>query len=456
MPKQPKPKPKPYTQAEALALQEQVGQLTYQLAAIRETDQTFYVGQQYAADIYRSRSDYDRLTVIGQAMLAWRVNPIARALVEITNDFVIGDGVVWDVDDDHSREFLQQFWNHDLNTMDEQLDESCDELTRTGDLFLLWSVADGFPYVRGVPSEQIVNIQTANNDYRQEQYYFRSRIDDSPWPAYNAADPGQNVFMRHYLINRPLGNFFGESDMGPVLKWLGRLTTLVEDRAILNHVANLVLLILEGDFKDDNERLARQAELNLHPPTPGSILVKNKSETWSTLVADLKAHDAAADILAVKRMIAAGWGVPLHYLAEPESATRTTADAAGTPTFRRFTRRQRTIKRVVTGTLQTALSIRRRVDPKIPEKVAITVTCDDVTERDNAALALAVNRIYPAVSELYDRHLFTEQELLDSVLRMMGQKYEKQAPRGLRRSLDKSQPAPSTPDPTATPPEEGE
>ncbi len=55
---------------------------------------------------------------------------------------------------------------------------------------------------------------------------------------------------------------------------------------------------------------------------------------------ELESGDAATDGLALKKMIAAGAGVPLHFLAEPESATRTTAEAAGGPTFRRFEQRQ--------------------------------------------------------------------------------------------------------------------
>ena len=52
-------------------------------------------------------------------------------------------------------------------------------------------------------------------------------------------------------------------------------------------------------------------------------------------------QEAGEDGLAAKRMIAAGAGIPLHFLAEPESATRTTAECAGGPTFRRYEQRQK-------------------------------------------------------------------------------------------------------------------
>ena len=55
----------------------------------------------------------------------------------------------------------------------------------------------------------------------------------------------------------------------------------------------------------------------------------------------LSSQEAGEDGLAVKRMVAAGAGIPLHFLAEPESATRTTAEFAGGPTFRRYEQRQK-------------------------------------------------------------------------------------------------------------------
>ncbi len=45
----------------------------------------------------------------------------------------------------------------------------------------------------------------------------------------------------------------------------------------------------------------------------------------------------------------------------------------------------------------------------------------DITERDNSTLALAVSRVYPAMSELFDREGIDEKELLRMVYRMAGE-----------------------------------
>jgi len=44
-----------------------------------------------------------------------------------------------------------------------------------------------------------------------------------------------------------------------------------------------------------------------------------------------------------------------------------------------------------------------------------------MTEKDNASLALAVSRIYPAFSEIFDRDGIDENEFLRIVYRMVGE-----------------------------------
>ena len=86
---------------------------------------------------------------------------------------------------------------------------------------------------------------------------------------------------------------------------------------------------MSAKFSNKAEKLARQAELSANPPSPGSILVTDDSETWTVINPTLASFEASEDGLALKKMIAAGSGNPLHFLAEPESATRTTAESVG-------------------------------------------------------------------------------------------------------------------------------
>ncbi len=253
-----------------------------------------------------------------------------------------------------TRQFLQDFWQHPLNHMDSRVIDWCDELTRTGELFILVTTdAGGMSYVRAVPALDVAEITCAENDLEQETLFTLK--DGRAYPGRTVAlnSEGNPPFLLHYAVNRPVGALHGESDLAPLLKWLARYSGWLEDRARLNRFRTTFLYAITLKGSTGAERIKRQAELNLNPPSPGSLLVKDDSETWETLAPRLESSDANEDGLAIKKMIAAGAGIPLHFLAEPESATRTTAESAGGPTFRHFEQRQEFVLWMLRDLLQS-------------------------------------------------------------------------------------------------------
>ena len=117
----------------------------------------------------RDRLPYDQQTILQQALEAWRSNPLARRIVGLTSQYVVGGGVRITCAHPATEEFLQHWWGHELNQCTLRIYEWCDELTRAGELFfLLSSDAAGMTYVRAVPAGQITAIETAENDLQQE------------------------------------------------------------------------------------------------------------------------------------------------------------------------------------------------------------------------------------------------------------------------------------------------
>ena len=84
-------------------------------------------------------------------------------------------------------------------------------------------------------------------------------------------------------------------------------------------------------------------------PRPGSIIISD-SEHWEAVTADpRRRRDRGRQ--GIRLMIAAGAGVPLHYLAEGDSATRATAREMGT-TLRRFAHRQFLFESILTDLIR--------------------------------------------------------------------------------------------------------
>lgn len=424
------------------------------LAVSPITDNNFFPSGM--SDLYRDRVSYDRETILAETLRSWRINPIARRIVILNTAFIIGEGFVPKSANKATQNFITEWWTNDLNDLDAQLPEWTDEITRTGDLFLLCSIADnGMLYARAVPSEQIKDIQCKANDVRQEVFYSRGEIDHDGYPAYDPNEE-QSHFMLHYTTNRPVGAKFGEPLLAPLLPWIGRFSTWLEDRARLNHFRNAMMYIVRGKFKSEAERAARENYLNAHPPTPGSVRVTGEDEAWGILSATLDSFDASVDGLALKKMIAIGAGFPLHYLAEPESSTRTTAEASGSPTFRSLEQEQKRFVKFIEKLVRLAVELRKVHNRNLVPKT-ISIEAPDITERDNAQLAMAFARGYPHLADLFDRGLIDETELMKRCYLLMGATYDDTAPKGLKRPLvNTTQPSEPVDDPEAKKSEEPE
>lgn len=380
----------------------------------------------------RDRQPYDRQTVFEQALEAWRLNPLARRIVGLTSQYVVGGGIQINCEHPSTLAFLKDWWQDGLNQGPLRVYEWCDELTRSGELFFLCSSdGAGMTYLRAVPAAQISTIETAANDLQQETTYTQqipgALGDTKTWLAYDSrtdargADGRFPTVVLHFAINRPVGAVRGESDLAPLLKWLARYAAWLEDRARLNRYRNAFYFVVRSRFVSEAERAARQASLNNAPPTPGSILVTDESESWEVIHPKLDSQDAAQDGLALKKMIAAGAGLPLHFLAEPEGSNRTTAEAAGGPTFRHFEQRQLFFCEVIRQLAELAVRRRAAYDRRVRCDAAIRVQGADLSARDNAALAIATRAASHAFFDLFDRSLISREELLRLIYRFAGE-----------------------------------
>jgi hypothetical protein len=402
-----------------------------------ETEQTFLIGRSWNG-LYRDRYSYERDTILEEAIRAWRLNPLARRLTNLFKIYNV-DGIGYKCEDAETKKFLDEFWNHELNNIDDMLEEISNEIFLTGNLFPTYSVGmDGMTFIRIFPTDQIQEIKTAPNDLRQEQAYITKPVsmDVESQTFFNL--PTAPVFMRHHAINRLAGTIWGEGEIWSDLPWLGRYAAFLEDRVRLNRYRQAFIYDVTVEGMSDIQIKARKAEIQRNPPASGSVNVHDVNETWDIKSPKLDSGDAERDGLAIKKMIAVNH-VPMHYLAEPESSTRTTADAAGTPTFKAFENHQDTFKKILKSVLQIAVRRKSEKDSKVSTSAKIEITAGDATERDNAALSLGVSQIVQSIGELYDRKLLDETEYMRLVYRFAGETLPEdfKAPKGLRKPVVK-------------------
>jgi len=316
-----------------------------------EKDNFFVPGE--VASAFRDRPSADYRIIIEKSLQAWRDDGLARRIVNLTTQFSVGRGFRFFAGDAAVDDFLHEFWENELNRMDARLTEWSDELCRTGNLFImLASDSSGMSYVRAIPAGLIEEIVPMENDIEQPQY-FRMREMTDPVrmnipeekivaPA-SLLEPVPGESMLHFTVNRPIGGQWGEPDLAPILLWLERYQTWLEDRWNLNHYRSSFVYVVKAPELSDEERRLREHHLNLRRPTPGTVYVVGQNEEWEALHPNLESSDANEDGLAIKKMIAAAAGIPVSFLSEPGSVSKAESGGMEDSACRNFRQRQQVL-----------------------------------------------------------------------------------------------------------------
>jgi hypothetical protein len=342
------------------------------------------------------------------ALTAWRRNPLAWRIIAITADYVLGDGIRISSPQRSLRNFIHAFWHHPLNRMDNRLESMCDELARSGDLFVLLfrNPQDGMSYIRFVTKDRIQKIETAPNDWEIETAFLETQDTGIPLRWRGAASDGRNpenadvpqgsedAVMLHYTVNRPLGALLGESDLAAMLPWLMRYARMLEDRLRLHWAVRSFLWMVTVPTHKIKEKQQQYA----HPPEAGAIVVKDEGENWQAVTPNLNATDAQHDLKAVRGMIDAGSGYPPHWRGEAADANLATATAMQTPAERHLKRRQQyfifVLQDILYHAYQRAATAGFLPRLKTSDYDALfTVQAADISRDDNEAMARAAAQI---------------------------------------------------------------
>ncbi|MBC7262176.1 MAG: hypothetical protein H5T63_09190, partial [Chloroflexi bacterium] len=363
---------------------------------------------------------------LDDALAAWRTNPLARRIVSLTTDYVVGSGISVSSGHEWVDKFIAEFWRN--NHMERRCYDWCDELTRSGELFIVMRTegVSGASFVRAVPAAWIDRIETDPDDYERELRYHEivpGEIDGRWWQAAIPGTERQEQVMLHYAINRAVGCVRGDGDLTPLLPWLKRYKDWLENRVRLNKYKTAFLWDVTVSSRPGASDVLRQKRFQYQkPPEPGSIIVHGDTEKWEAVSPKIEAWDAKEDGRAIRLIIAAGAGVPLHFLSEGESATRATAAEMGDPTFRHYYHRQLLFGRMLQDLLEVAVrraQARGRGKPFADLKLSVKFA--DITKKDNQMLAQSAWLITQALDLMAKHGWVDRQTAIELAMKFAGE-----------------------------------
>ena len=323
-------------------------------------------------------------------------NPTAKRILHLYRDFIVGDGVSFDCEDEEVKSWLDKFWNDPVNNLELHWDNWAWEIWRDGELII--PVAEnehtgrlqiGYIDPRNVREVRIdknnslittdVVLSSTGRDlvYKVVQVNEKTGLMEIP-----EGGEGGTFF---FAVNRPTNATRGKSDLFPLADWLDVL-----DRTLFSEVERNELMkafIWDVEIKGDGERVReRTSQIQKDQPDPGSMIVHNNEEIWKALTPDFKQTGAVEFVKYLKNYTVTSAGLPPHYMGEAEDVNRSTGDNMRDPVVKMLKQKGKVVGNAIKQMLTFAVhrGVARGMLQKTALDAEITVNLFDPSEKDTA------------------------------------------------------------------------
>jgi hypothetical protein len=318
---------------------------------------------------------YDYLRMHALAFYAFHNDPIAKRIVEITRDFVLGRGFKIVCDNPKAQALWDAF--AEVNQIEILVDHIVAESSIYGENFLWWlpnhdtkigyRLAPGqevpkglLPRVRLLDPSGIWEIVTFPEDITRVLYYYYNA--PTQYQLYGGTSAGKPVpttkyivqqvpadQVDHFKLNCVSNEKRGRSDLYSVLGDLKRLRDTIDYEIILQQKQSAWAIdtTIEGS-QTDVDNYVRQMESLGTIPTAGNEFAHTKKIERQYLSNTAGAKGSSSAFHNVMNKICAGSGIPYSYFGFQDASGQTRASAlvATEPVAKKFEKRQDYVTRI--------------------------------------------------------------------------------------------------------------
>jgi hypothetical protein len=383
--------------------------------------------------------------------LSWYLydrNPLAKRLINVMRDFLVGEGLAIHAEDPDVQEVIDDFWNDPQNSMDINLPEYVKELGIFGEqiFFVTRNPIDGRVRLWYIDPWEIFSVAYAQGEMAERSISFPIKVwlrqrsmDKEPTELiciHPDEDPDSETFglqtgnCFYFAINKAKRGARGRSDIFAHADWLDVYEQMMFDMADRGKLEDSYIwdVLLKGM---NAEEINQWVKDNGQPPLPNSVRAHNENVTWSAVAPDLKGADRSAFAKLFLTHIVGTAGYPAHWFGEGDRTNRATAQEMGWPTYKSLESRQRYFKYMLTSILNYVVDSAMAAGTISPDcDREFQVSTPDLAIRDTQAIAAAVQPVAQAVSLAIQEQLMTKETgvaVLDSVFTQLGVEVDAQA-----------------------------
>lgn len=283
------------------------------------------------------------------SIAAYRVNPMAKAIIDTYTSFCVGDsGVKLLVTNAEVNVVAQQFWTDPINDLPGKQELGLRSMMLFGETLRRFMVGPVTGVVRYAPIDPafITDVwdKEGNPAWPEAVVFGTGDAED----ALSIARPDDVTGLRdgEAMFWTPWKAIETDQRSQPflstVLDWLDSYDTILSNLIDRTALARYLVwdVTIEGGQTEVDDFIKSRG--GTHVPRSGSVEVHNDKVTWTAKTAETGAYEDSNAAKSVLTLAAAGSGLSKVWLAEPEDANRATSLSMAEPVRRRVQGVQKT------------------------------------------------------------------------------------------------------------------
>jgi len=359
-------------------------------------------------------------------------NPLAHRILEMTKDFVVGEGITFTAEDPEVEKVLKEFWNDPVNAWNLKQGQRVLELGLYGEQFYPVAVNEingkvRMGYLDPAAVARVISDPENVEIIRQVKKKGSATQVQKTYEVVNLDEDLKSKTYGHlvgdiffFAINKVANALRGRSDLFSLADWIDGYDQFLFNRLERSHLMNVFLwdVTLEGYNQRQIDDWLKEQGL----PKPASMRAHNEKVKWQAIVPDLGAHDASEEAKLFRNQILGGAGTPPHWYAGGEGITRATALEMSVPVMKRLKTRQRyfryMIELIFLFVIHQAI-IHKRLKKEVNK--SFTVALPKLLEKDIYTLSLGLKFIMEALAKGMEKEWITEKDAKRIYAYMMSQ-----------------------------------
>lgn len=348
----------------------------------------------------------------------YKLNPLARRLINMSADFIIDSGVTVQTEDENLRKLLKFWWENPWNNWEMNLPMRIRDLLIYGEWFHVpVTTAKGQTFINVIQPDVIEDVMVLNASHEviDKIVVNKAGKDGITNPDDKVSIPAIRPFFN--TQTEELSGYVGEAFLFGInrttdsTRGLGELFTLVDgidlyEQMLFSRAEKVAQaaamwwdLTLEGYNQTMIDNYLTNEAKNL-PPRSGTVWAHNEKAVLDWKFPQTNADEFSEDVRVQKSHIISSFGFPGTYFDEPGTAGRAVGAEMAEPTFKTIRSQQRQIASFIHVEASYAIWKAQQIGvfPKgdVPD---FTVSFPQPNARDIQRTGPAIFRLVQAASE---------------------------------------------------------